>query len=412
MAIKYLSDINLNKNQLQSARLHNLATAPSATATDIGFVYYNTTDNKVYVWDGTAWFDVSGDIKSISSSTTNQLSVTSGTGPNPSLAINTGAVTDDATTLTTGTQVYDFIYADAQRISVAGTGNEVTVLTSNTDSAKLQLGDTLTIGLPDDVTIGRHLTVTGNLVVNGATTSVNSTTVTIDDPVFTLGGDTAPSTDDNKDRGIEFRYHDGTDARLGFFGYDDSKQRFSFLTAATNNSEVFSGTDAAIDISDIRMSGVIKSYAGAAPTNGQILIGSTTNSDMQLSTLTEGDGIDITNAGNTITISAETATDDNAGIVELATAAETLAGAAADKVVTPAGLAARSFNATIGDASATAFTVTHSLSTKDVIAQVYEISTGDTIFTDISRPTVQNIQLNFATAPAANSMRVLVTKID
>ena len=87
-----------------------------------------------------------------------------------------------------------------------------------------------------------NVTISGNLTVNGTTTTVNSTTVTIDDPIFTLGGDSAPGSDDNKDRGIEFRYHDGSAARLGFFGFDDSAGAFTFLTAATNSSEVFSGT--------------------------------------------------------------------------------------------------------------------------------------------------------------------------
>ena len=59
-----------------------------------------------------------------------------------------------------------------------------------------------------------NLVVGGNLQVDGTTTTVNSTTVTVDDPIFTLGGDTAPASDDNKDRGIEFRYHNGTTAKL------------------------------------------------------------------------------------------------------------------------------------------------------------------------------------------------------
>ena len=94
----------------------------------------------------------------------------------------------------------------------------------------------------DSVTTTGAVTVGGNLTVNGTTTTVNSTTTTVDDPVFTLGGDSAPGSDDNKDRGIEFRYHDGSSARIGFFGYDDSASAFTFLTAATNSSEVFCGT--------------------------------------------------------------------------------------------------------------------------------------------------------------------------
>jgi hypothetical protein len=81
----------------------------------------------------------------------------------------------------------------------------------------------------------------GNLNVMGTTTTIDSTTVTIDDPVFTLGGDTNPSTDDNKDRGIEFKWHDGTNAKVGFFGWDDSASRFKFIADATNTAEVFAG---------------------------------------------------------------------------------------------------------------------------------------------------------------------------
>ena len=94
----------------------------------------------------------------------------------------------------------------------------------------------------DSVTVTDNVTIGGNLTVNGTTTTVNSTTVTIDDPIFTLGGDTAPGSDDNKDRGIEFRYHTGSAAKVGFFGYDDSAEVFTFIPDATNSSEVFSGT--------------------------------------------------------------------------------------------------------------------------------------------------------------------------
>jgi hypothetical protein len=113
--------------------------------------------------------------------------------------------------------------------SITGTTNEIEVSGSGSETAGV------TIGLPDNVTI------TGNLTVNGTTTTVNSTTVTIDDPVFTIGGDTPPASDDSKDRGIEFRYFD-TAARIGFFGYDDSTNRFIATGTATNTNEVFSGT--------------------------------------------------------------------------------------------------------------------------------------------------------------------------
>lgn len=103
-----------------------------------------------------------------------------------------------------------------------------------------------TLTTTGNTTVGGVLTVTGNLIVNGTTTTVNSTTVTIDDPILTLGGDVVPTVDDSKDRGIEFRWHNGTTAKVGFFGFDDSTGYFTFIPDATNTSEVFSGTQGSI----------------------------------------------------------------------------------------------------------------------------------------------------------------------
>jgi len=102
--------------------------------------------------------------------------------------------------------------------------------------------DALAIDSSGNVTASQNLIVTGNLTVNGTTTTVNSTTVTIDDPIFTLGGDGTASSDDNKDRGIEFKWYSGSSAKVGFFGFDDSTGKFTFIPDSTNNSEVFSGT--------------------------------------------------------------------------------------------------------------------------------------------------------------------------
>ena len=121
-------------------------------------------------------------------------------------------------------------------------------LVLNSSSSTVQVSATTLL-------VENNITVDGNLTVNGTTTTVNSTTVTIDDPIFTLGGDSAPVADDNKDRGIEFRWHNGSTAKVGFFGFDDSTGHLTFIPDATNSSEVFSGTQGAIDVNEYYIGG-------------------------------------------------------------------------------------------------------------------------------------------------------------
>lgn len=78
--------------------------------------------------------------------------------------------------------------------------------------------------------------VSGNLVINGVITDINSTEVTISDPIITLG----ETVDDNKDRGVEYNYFDGS-GKLGYFGLDDTDGYFMYVPDAVNTSEVISG---------------------------------------------------------------------------------------------------------------------------------------------------------------------------
>ena len=76
-------------------------------------------------------------------------------------------------------------------LTIQGTTNEITVDNSS---------NTLTVGLPDDVTVAGDLTVSGNMTVDGVVTTVNSTTVTVDDKNIELGSVTTP-TDSTADGG-------------------------------------------------------------------------------------------------------------------------------------------------------------------------------------------------------------------
>jgi len=162
----------------------------------------------------------------------------------------TKAYVDDALssvfTITDGTT--NQTIADGDTLTFSGTANEVEVAVSATD--------TVTIGLPDDVTVGNDLTVTGNLTVNGTTTTVNTTVSTLQDPIFQVGrgaDDAALSSDDNKDRGMTMYYYDGSE-KFAFMGWDNSASTISFYSDASNSGEVISGTKAALDAASLAVS--------------------------------------------------------------------------------------------------------------------------------------------------------------
>ena len=129
--------------------------------------------------------------------------------------------------------------------AITGTAKEVDVSSTGTEAKTYQ------IGLPNDVEIA------GTLTVNGGTTEVKSTVVSVTDPVFVVGDS---SSADSMDRGVEFKHKTGAGAaKTGFFGWDRSANKFTIIPDRTNNSEVMSGT-----VGDAIFGNIEGTWAGTA----------------------------------------------------------------------------------------------------------------------------------------------------
>ncbi len=142
-----------------------------------------------------------------------------------------GDVTIDAAGAVTVTGVS----ANSIALGTDTTGNYVSTITGTAKEIEVtngagSEGAAVQIGLPNDVEI------TGDLTVKGTTTTVDSTVVTIADPIFTLGANAA----DSKDRGVAMKY--GAAAKFSWMGMDDTDKKFKFIEDASNTGEVMSGT--------------------------------------------------------------------------------------------------------------------------------------------------------------------------
>ena len=321
MALSYLTDINLNKNELQNAVIQKLGTDPSSGQT-AGWIIYNTTSNQLKVYDGSAWTNVGGDITGVN--------ITAGTGLSGTVNTTSGQHTQTIdladTAVTAGsygsaTSIPTFTVDAQGRLTAAGSASITTILTvdgdSTTEDVALATDDlkiigtaneietavtksgtdvSLTIGLPSDVTIGNDLTVLGDLQVTGTTTTNNVETV------------------------------------------------------STSNGVIFEGN--------------------VADANEVTLLAGTVTAD------------------RTITLPDATGT-----------------------VALTSDITGRTYATSIGDGSATSYTVTHNLGSQDVIVQLYDVSSLDTVFADVVRTSTSVVTIDFSSAPTANDIRVLVTKI-
>lgn len=151
-----------------------------------------------------------------------------------------------------------------QALSIVGTSNEVETSVS---------GQTVTIGLPNDVTIGNNLTVTGDLTVNGSTTTLNTTNILVEDKFILLASGSASSTDG----GIIVQSNSNGS---GFaFGWDENVARWSLQSALAHNATAIT-PDAYMTVTEFGLSGnkpTNPTYGGATNGLGNIWVSSDTS---------------------------------------------------------------------------------------------------------------------------------------
>lgn len=121
-----------------------------------------------------------------------------------------------------------------------------------------------------------------------------------------------------------------------------------------------------------------------------------------------------TNTWSPFGVVAPPASETIAGVIEIATQAETDAGTDNTRAVTPlklanyAGLVKR-FSATFGDGSASTYVITHNLNSQDVVTQVREVAAPySEVICDVEATSVNSVTLRFSGAVALNSLRAKV----
>jgi len=492
--MKYLSNIDLNYNQLQNARLHPIGTAPAAPQE--GQIYFNSSvgDKKMYYHNGTEWITLTSDTDNYVDS----LSFNSATGV---LTLGQTGVISDITASLDGrylTQHPTIIAASSannsgrtyiQDITLDANGHITgivsateTVIDTDTHWTSKNIIGPLTTSVANGVTT--NTTTWLNHIENGAVTSTHkisgagATTLVAD----ASGNITITSTDTNTtytanngitltgtvfghtntitasnfgDAGITRTLAFGETFVVPYVTYDayghiSTKSNLTLTLPANVDTNWYpttfawaAGTTAGPtgSLTGVGMSavsyGAIPSASGTNSgivTNGtQTFAGDKTFSNNVIITgnLTVSGTVTTVNtetinlADNLITLNSNytgATPTENGGIeIERGTLANSslIWNETTDKWQVSADsitfydivTSAQSFSTSIGNGVLTTIPVAHNLGTRDVIVQLFDMSSYDTVFADVVRTDANTVTLLFAVAPTTNNIRVLVTKI-
>ena len=432
MARLFVTDINLNKNELQNARVQNLSTAPSAPVT--GQVYYNTTDNILYFWNGTEFIPTSGSLEVIQDAINSTIVAGVGLDKTYNDGGNTYTLDIDSTVATlTGTQTLtnktltspvlggttttasgNLVVKPATNIlEVQGDGTSVVgqlQLNCHVNSHGQKIASqphgqnaTNTLKLPGGTAIGNADAV---LVSDTGTQTLTNKTLT--SPVVT--GLDATTTD----KGLaSFATADFTVASGAV-----TIKNVNLASQTTGNYiATIAGTANEVEVS------------GSGSENSAVTIG-LPNDVTITNNLTVGGNLNVTGTINSVNTTTVNIVDNkinlntdftgdptvDAGIrVERGNASdiEILWNETNDNwTLTNDGTnyhaITRKFTQTVGNGSLTQIPVTHNLGSRTVVVNVYDSATYDTVECDVVRTSTTVVTLGFTVAPAAGAYTVVI----
>jgi hypothetical protein len=456
MARKFLVGIDLNKNELSNAVIQNLATAPASPAA--GQIYYNTTDNQLYIYNGTRW-EVTGN------------AIQSGL-----LSSRPSASTVDAGTIYYATDTYLFYYSDGSTWTQTNAFGSVTAQTSY--GASSGNGSATTYARADHTHGTPALgTATPNAIAGVTGSAGTATTPSKEDHThaFTPAADLSmagykltsvgtPSADgDAANKGYVDSVAQGLDTKASVVAATTTN---GTLATAFANGSVVDGVTLATgnrilikNQTDATANGIYVVAASGAPSrsadmdngtefpgayafveqgtvngdtgwvctnNAPVTLGSTNITFTQFSgagTYTASNGVLLT--GSNFTFAPETGkglqTGSEGAAIKLATtsglnvASDLAVGAGngisvlTNTVAIDSAVVVSKYAANVGDGSATSITITHNLGTRDVVVTVYE-ATGSyaEVICDVNHATTNTITLLFSVAPTSNQYRVVV----
>jgi len=399
MARLFVTDINLNKNELQNARIQGLSSAPTGAVN--GQIYYDTSNNTMYYYNGLAspngpWVAMNASQEVIQD--TIGASVSGGTGLTATYVDSTGITTLDLdnTTVTAGsygstTKIPTFTVDAQGRLTAAGEADVATNLSIAGDTG------TDTVNLLTDT-----LTVSGG---EGIDVAVTNNTITI------AGEDATTS-----NKGIA----SFADADFTVASGAVTIKNVNLATQTTGNYiATIAGTTNEIEVT------------GSGSENSAVTIG-LPNDVTITNNLNVGGDLNVTGSINTVNSTQVNITDNkinlnsdmpeenspslDAGIVVhrgTEADAELLWDEDTDKW--QLGLVggsyhdiARKYVATIGDGAALTYAITHNLGTREVQVQVYDAATYDTVETDVVRNSTSQVTIGFTAAPASGAYKVVI----